>query len=89
MKTNFKVVAVALMTGVALGSLTGLSSCQRQQESALKPSDKAALQIMVARTARELLIPGAVVLLRTPEGEFTVSYGTTLPRSHSHLINRK
>jgi D-alanyl-D-alanine carboxypeptidase len=78
MKANLKVVAVALMTGVALGSLTGLSSCQRQKESALKPIDKAALQTLVARTAKDLLIPGAVVLLRTPQGEFTVSYGTTL-----------
>jgi hypothetical protein len=52
MKTNLKVVAVALTTGVALGALTGLSSCQRQQESALKPIDKAALQTMVDTTAR-------------------------------------
>jgi len=71
MKTNVKVVAVALMAGVALGSLTGLSSCQRQQEPALKPIDKAALQNLVDTTAKELLIPGAVVLLRTPQGEFT------------------
>ena len=75
MKPKLKVVAVALMTGVAL---IGLSSCQRQQESALKPIDKAALQTMVDTTARELLIPGALVVLRTPQGEFTVSYGTTL-----------
>lgn len=33
---------------------------------------------MVDTTAHELLIPGAVVLLRTPQGEFTVVYGTTL-----------
>jgi hypothetical protein len=77
MKTKLKVVAVALMTGVALGSLTGLSSCQRQQESALKPIDQVALQTVVDTTAKELLIPGAVVLLRTLQGEFTVSYGTT------------
>ena len=91
MKTKLKVVAVALMTGVALGSLTGLSSCQRQQESALKPIDQAALQTMVDTTAKELLIPGAVVLLRTPQGEFTVTYGTTLlgatspPRADTHF----
>jgi D-alanyl-D-alanine carboxypeptidase len=78
MKPKLKVVAVALMTGVAVGSLTGLSSCQRHQESALKPSDKAALQTMVDTTAKELLIPGAAVVLGTPQGEFTVSYGTTL-----------
>jgi D-alanyl-D-alanine carboxypeptidase len=46
--------------------------------SALKPIDQAALQTMVSTIARELLIPGAVVLLRTPQGEFTVTYGTTL-----------
>ena len=37
-----------------------------------KPIDPAALQTVDA-TAKELLIPGAVVLLRTPHGEFTVS----------------
>lgn len=46
--------------------------------SALKQIDQAALKTIVETTARELLIPGAVVLLRTPQGEFTVAYGTTL-----------
>jgi D-alanyl-D-alanine carboxypeptidase len=32
---------------------------------------------MVDKTAKELMIPGALVLLRTPQGDFTVSYGTT------------
>src|SRR5262245_30103591 len=88
MKTKLEVVAVALMAGVAL---VGLSSCQRQQESALKPIDKATLQTMVDTTAKELLVPGAVVLLRTPQGEFAVSYGTTLlganspPRADTHF----
>src|SRR5213080_1763390 len=78
MKTKLNVVTIALMTAVTLGTVTRFSSCQRQQVSALKPIDKAALQTLVDTTARELLIPGAVVLLRTPQGEFTVSYGTTL-----------
>jgi D-alanyl-D-alanine carboxypeptidase len=39
--------------------------------------DQAALQATVAATAKDLLIPGAVVLLRIPEGEIVVSYGTT------------
>src|SRR5437764_6388709 len=78
MKTKLNVVTIALMTGIALGAVTRLSSCQRQQVSALKAIDKAALQTMVDTTARELLIPGAVVLLRTPQREFPVSYGTTL-----------
>src|SRR5436190_18112247 len=83
MKIKLKVLTVALITGVALGCVTALLSCQRQQESALKPIDKAALQTMVDTTARELLVPGAVVLLRTPQGEFTVSYGTTLLGANS------
>jgi D-alanyl-D-alanine carboxypeptidase len=92
MKTKLKVPAVALMTAAALGCVTGLSlSCTRQRPSAFKPIDQAALQTKVDTTAKELLIPGALVLLRTPQGEFTVSYGTTLlganspPRADTHF----
>ena len=66
MKPKLKVVAVALMTGVALESLTGLSSCRRQQESALKPIDKAALQTMGDTTAREFLIACSEFIERKP-----------------------
>jgi D-alanyl-D-alanine carboxypeptidase len=46
---------------------------------------------MVDTTAKELLVPGAVLLLRTPQGEFTVTYGTTQlgttspPRADTHF----
>jgi D-alanyl-D-alanine carboxypeptidase len=78
-------VAVALLIAACsrFGSTAG--------SSALRPIDQAALQTMVDTTARELLIPGAVVLLRTPQGEFTVTYGTTLlgatspPRADTHF----
>ena len=59
--------------------------------SALKPIDQAALQAAVDATAEELLVPGAVVILSTPQGEFTVSYGTTTlgatipPRADTHF----
>ena len=59
--------------------------------TALKPIDQAALQSMVATTAKDLLVPGAVVLLRTPQGEFAVNYGTTQlgtttpPRADTHF----
>jgi D-alanyl-D-alanine carboxypeptidase len=79
MRTKLKVPAVAFTMGAALACVTGLSlSCMRQRAPALKPIDQAALQTMVETTAKKLLIPGAVVLLRTPQGEFTVTYGTTL-----------
>ena len=59
--------------------------------SALKPIDQAALQAAVGATAEELLVPGAVVILSTPQDEFTVSYGTTTlgatipPRADTHF----
>ena len=46
-------------------------------QPALKSIDQAALQAVVDTTAQELLVPGAVVLVRTPQGEFTATYGTT------------
>jgi CubicO group peptidase (beta-lactamase class C family) len=43
----------------------------------LKPIDPAALQAAVEATAKELMVPGAMVLLHTPEGNFVFGYGTT------------
>ena len=81
----------SLLVGVALL----IAACSRPGStagsSALKPIDQAALQSTVDTTAKELLIPGVVVLLRTPQGEFTVAYGTTLlgatipPRADAHF----
>ena len=59
--------------------------------SGLKPIDQHALQAVVNRTARELHLPGALVLLRTPQGKFTAAYGTTRlgsrsrPRPHTYF----
>lgn len=51
--------------------------------SALKTIDPAALQAAVDTTVEELLIPGAVVVLRTPQGDFTTVSGTTLRGAES------
>src|SRR5436309_15213044 len=76
-------VDASLLVGVALL----IAACSRPGStagsSALKPIDQAALQTMVDTTAKGLLIPGAVVLLRTPQGEFTVTHGTTLLGANS------
>ncbi len=45
--------------------------------SALKPIDPAAFQSAVERAAKKLMVPGAVVLLHTPQGTFRASVGTT------------
>ena len=79
MKFEFPIRAeVSLLVGVALL----IAACSRPGStpgsSALKPIDQAALQTMLDTTAKELLIPGAVILLRAPQGEFTATYGTTL-----------
>src|SRR5436190_13995007 len=78
MRFRFSIRAdVTLLVGVALL----LAACSRPGStggsSALKPIDQAALQTMMDATAKELLIPGAVVLLRTPQGDFTAATGTT------------
>src|SRR5438045_3383182 len=77
----------SLLVGVALL----IAGCSRPSSSALKPINQAALQTMVDTTAKELLVPGAVLLLRTPQGEFMVTYGTTQlgttspPRADTHF----
>jgi len=77
---------------MALGCVMGLLlSCAAPRSPALKPIDPAALQTTVDATAKELLVPGAVVILSTPQGTFTVSYGTTTlgatipPRADTHF----
>lgn len=46
-------------------------------EPALNAIDPAAFQAVVADAAKALMVPGALVLLRTPQGDFTAAYGTT------------
>jgi D-alanyl-D-alanine carboxypeptidase len=72
-----------------------IAACSRPGDPAgspgLKRIDQASLQTTVDTTAKELLVPGALVLLRTPQGEVTLSYGTTLlgrtgpPRANTHF----
>lgn len=45
--------------------------------SALKPIDPAVFQATVERAAKKLIVPGAMVLLRTPQGTFRATVGTT------------
>src|SRR5689334_1820652 len=56
----------------------------------LKSIDRRELQVLVDRRAEELGVPGAMVLLRTPQGSFTAASGTTElgastpPRADTH-----
>jgi D-alanyl-D-alanine carboxypeptidase len=70
--------ATAGAASTSRSSETGASSPQITAGAAtLKRIDPAALRTLVAETARALMVPGALVLLRTPQGEFTASYGST------------
>jgi D-alanyl-D-alanine carboxypeptidase len=59
--------------------------------SALKTVDPVALQALVDRTIEDWLIPGAVVLVRTPQGDVTVGAGTAeigrqqIPDANTHF----
>jgi D-alanyl-D-alanine carboxypeptidase len=59
--------------------------------AALKAIDRAALQRIVDATAKDMLLPGAVVVLSTPQGKFRATYGTTRlgaripPRAKTHF----
>ena len=42
----------------------------------LKPIDPAALQASIEGLAKDLMLPGAMVLLSTPQGNIVFGYGT-------------
>ena len=62
-------------TTVSPATTTTASSAP--QDSALKTVDPKAFQAVVDAAAEKLMVPGAMVLLRTPQGDFTAAYGTT------------
>ena len=50
---------------------------RRTRGVALKTIDPKAFQAVVDAAAAKLMVPGAMVLLRTPQGNFTAAVGTT------------
>jgi len=71
-------VAVLALVGAACGGGSDeTTATTAAPASGLEPIDQAALQAVVDKTVQDLLIPGAVVVLRTPQGEFTAASGTT------------
>ena len=57
-------------TVIFMGCASGVMGASA---TSLKPIGQAALQNTVDTTAKELMVPGAMVLLRAPQGEFIVS----------------
>ncbi|MEU6814199.1 serine hydrolase domain-containing protein [Streptomyces sp. NPDC046860] len=62
---------------VAAASATTASATAASADPALRPVDQAALRTAVERAAARLKVPGAVVLLRTPQGTYRVTVGTS------------
>src|SRR5215472_15380552 len=82
------------MTARILGILVAVAcsvSGVAEATTNLKPFDAVALQGVVEATAKELLLPGAMVLLRTPQGDLAFGYGATelggtiSPRAETHF----
>jgi D-alanyl-D-alanine carboxypeptidase len=66
-----------VLGGAVIAFSTGAAPATPPPGAGLKPIDRAALRRVIDTAAREMLVPGAVVLLRTPQGNFTIAYGTT------------
>ncbi|MGV0745803.1 serine hydrolase domain-containing protein [Mycolicibacterium sp. XJ870] len=62
---------------MAVAASLAVTACTAPQTSALKPIDPANFQTVVADAAKKLQVPGALVLLQTPQGTFTAKVGTT------------
>jgi len=81
--------AAALATALTLTACTGTPSSSPGPASSaaadavpeLKPLDQGGLTATFEEMAKDLDQPGAVLLVRTPQGDFTATYGTVSPTS--------
>jgi D-alanyl-D-alanine carboxypeptidase len=71
MKRTVQVASLAMCVALGVGG------CSSPTPSALKPIDPAAFQAVVERAAKDLFVPGAMVVLRTPQGNYAAAAGTT------------
>lgn len=82
---------ISRMAGLAGVVACSVGSAMAAPVPALKPINSVAVQAAVEGLAKKLLLPGALVLLKTPQGDFVFSYGTTevgivnRPDSHTHF----
>ena len=52
-----------------------LAACGSYADPALRPVEPASMQATVEKLAKDLLVPGAVVIVKTPRGNFSTTYG--------------
>ena len=81
---------VATLLVLALGILSAADAALAASPG-LKKIDEAALRESIDTLARDMMIPGVMVLLKTPQGELVHAYGTTQlgsvtpPRAETHF----
>jgi D-alanyl-D-alanine carboxypeptidase len=68
-------IRYAMLICIFMGFIVACNSDTKT--TALNPIDTLKMQETVAQLAQEMLVPGAVVILRTPSGEFTSTYGVS------------
>ena len=67
---------IATLLVLALGISSPVNSALAASPG-LKKIDEATLRQSIDTLARDMMIPGVMVLLKTPQGEFVHAYGTT------------
>lgn len=76
MATNRRRLWVSTL-GVSIALMSAGCAADTSGDSALKTIDPAALHAVVENATKEMLVPGALVLIRTPTGDVTTAVGTT------------
>lgn len=82
---------IGRILAIVVGVVCATGSAMAASMPALKSIDLAALQATVEGLAKELMLPGAMVLLKTPQGNLVFGYGTTElgatnpPRADTHF----
>jgi D-alanyl-D-alanine carboxypeptidase len=74
-----RVAGLAVCVAVLLSSCSSTTepTTSAPKDSALKTINPRAFQAVVDAEAKKLKVPGAMVVLRTPQGNFTAAVGTT------------
>ena len=71
------ILGVALLVGACSAGPSPSPSSSASSTAGFTPMDQMRLRMRVAAMAREMLVPGAVALVRSPAGEISTTYGTT------------
>jgi D-alanyl-D-alanine carboxypeptidase len=78
-----RVLSAACVAIVLAGCSPAPEPTTVRTSAALKTIDSKAFQAVVDAAAKKLMVPGALVLLRSPQGTFSAAYGTTELGAHT------